>query len=77
MAAAAYAVTGMAKIEYGGAGAGYKWMDPMVQAENLLRESLGVEHGSPIPGWESSGAVPKVEDIQPRCPDLIRLIVLQ
>lgn len=76
-AAAAYAVSGMAKIEYGGAGAGYKWMDPMVQAENLLRESLGVEHGSPIPGWESSGAVPKVEGIQQRCPDLIRLIVLQ
>ncbi len=76
-AAAAYTVSGMATIEYGGAGAGYKWMDPMVQAENLLRESLGVEHESPIPGWESSGAVPKVVGIQQRCPDLIRLIVLQ
>ena len=76
-AAAAYAVSGMAEIEYGGAGAGYKWMDPMVQAENLLRESLGAEHGSPIPGWESSDAVPKVVGKQQRCPDLIRLVVLE
>ena len=77
MAAAAYTVSGMAEIEYGGAGAGYKWMDPMVQAERLLRESLGVKHGSPIPGSESSDAVPKVMGIQQKCPDLIRLVVVE
>ena len=76
-AAAAYTVSGMAKIEYGGAGAGYKWMDPMVQAERLLRESLDAKHGSPIPVWENIDAVPKVVSIQKRCPDLIRLVVME
>ena len=73
--AAAYVLSGMAEIEYGGAGAGYRWMDPMVQAERLLRESLAANDWSPIPGWESNEPIPKLVDIKQRCPDLMRLVV--